>query len=129
MSEDALRQLLPVIASPLFLMPFLVVLVGAVAYIAWIAEKERERVEQLADRLRRLCQSAGRPAIRRRRPRLMPLDVPAAILSVDRSLRALERDRGIRSRRLPPHLLFLEHKTLIDNLEQRVSKLEGRGLR
>ena len=128
MSEDALRQLLPVIFSPLFLMPFLVAMVAGVVYLAWIAEKERERVEQLADRLRRLCQSAGRPAIRRRRPRLLPLDVHAAILSVDRSLRSLERDQGIRSRRLPPRLLFLEHRTLIDDLEQRVSQLEGRGL-
>ena len=52
----------------------------------------------------------------------------AAILSVEKSLRALERDQGIRSRRLPPHLLFLESRTLVDNLEQRLSRLEERGL-
>ena len=127
MSEDALRQLLPVISSPLFLLASFVALAAVVVHLAWTAEKERERVEQLAARLRRLCESTGRPAIRRRR--LLPLDVHAAILSVDRSLRALERDQGIRSRRLAPHLLFLEQKTLIDNLEQRVSHLEGRGLR
>ena len=126
MSEDALRQLLPVISSPLFLLASFVALAAVVVHLAWTAEKERERVEQLAARLRRLCQSTGRPAIRRRR---LPLDVHAAILSVDRSLRALERDQGIRSRRLAPHLLFLEQKALIDNIEQRVSQLEGRGLR
>ena len=116
------------ISSPLLLLAFIPP-AAVVLYLAWIAEKERDRVEQLAARLRRLCQSSGRPAIRRRRPRLLPLDAHAAILSVDRNLRALERDQGIRSRRLSPHLLFLEHKTLIDNLEQRVSQLEGRGLR
>ena len=98
MSEDALRQLLPVISSPLFLLASFVALAAVVVHLAWTAEKERERVEQLAARLRRLCQSTGRPAIRRRR---LPLDVHAAILSVDRSLRALERDQGIRSPSCP----------------------------
>ena len=100
----------------------------AAAYLAWASEKERGRVEQLAARLRRLCESTGRPHIRLRRPRRLPLDVHAAILSVEKSLRALERDQGIRSRRLPPHLLFLESRTLVDDLEQRVSRLEERGL-
>lgn len=121
-------ELLP--AALLYLaIPTAILLAAVVVYLAWTAGKEQERVEKLAARLRRLCRSTGRPAIRRRRPRLLPLDVHAAILSVDRSLRALERDQGIRSRRLPPHRLFLQSGTLIDNLEERVSRLEGRGLR
>ena len=51
-----------------------------------------------------------------------------AILPVDKSLRALERDRGGSGRRLRHYRLFLESKPLIDELE-RICRLEERGLR
>ena len=115
--------------SPLHSSLAVLIPLAVVLYVAWTAEKQRERVEQLAGRLRRLCESTGRPEIRTRRPRRLPMDVPLAILSVEKSLRALERGQGIRSRRPRHPLLFLEHKTLIENLEQRVSRLEESGLR
>ncbi|MCY3739022.1 MAG: hypothetical protein OXG13_21685 [Gemmatimonadaceae bacterium] len=72
----------------------LIPLAAIFAYLAWSAEKEVERVEQLAARLRRLCESSGRPGIGTRRPRRLSLDVHMAIQSLDKSLRSLERDQG-----------------------------------
>lgn len=128
MSEDALHQLLPVIAF----LPFAavgVILPAAVVVWARGATREGERVEQLATRLRRLCESTGRPEIRTLRPRLLSPDAQTAIRSLDRSLRSLERHQGIRSCRLPHHRSLWGSKALIGDLEQRIFRLEQRGLR
>ena len=127
-SEDALPQLLPVITS-LFAVAAAILLATVVVWAARGATREGEQVEQLAARLRRLCESTGRPEIRTRRPRLLSRDAQTALRSLDRSLRSLESHQGIRSRRLPLHRPFLGGKALIGDLEQRISRLEQRGLR
>ncbi len=116
--------------TALIFIPFVsfIPLAAIFAYLAWSAEKEVDRVEQLAARLRRLCESSGRPGIGTRRPRRLSLDVHLAIQSLDKSLRSLERDQGIHSRRPSHHRLFLQTGSVIDDLEQRVSRLEERGL-
>ena len=125
MSEEVLRQLLPVISSLLFLPAVFIPLAAVVVYSARATDRERERVEQLATRLRRLCESTGRPAIRTRRPRRVSLDAHmGGARTLERSLLSLERDHGIRSRRLPHY----RSKSLIHDLEKRIARLEERGL-
>ena len=121
MSEDALRQLLPVISSPLFLMPFipLAVLVVSLALVSGA-----RKVERLADRLRRLCESTGRPEIRTLRPRRLGVSLED-LRSLERTLLSLERDQGIPGRRVPGD----RSKSLMRDMEKRISRLEERGLR
>ena len=91
--------------------------VGIIVILLWAW-----KVEQLADRLRRLCESTGRPEIRTLRPRrLGSLD----LRSLEKTLLSLERDQGIRSRRLPGY----RSNSLMRDLEKRVSRLEQHGLR
>ena len=108
MSVETLPQLLPVI------MP-----VGVVVVIALWARK----VGQLADRLRRLCESTGRPEIRTLRPRRLGLSLDPRPL--ERTLLSLERDQGIPSRRVPNY----RSRFLMRDMEKRISRLEERGLR
>ncbi len=120
MSEDALRELLPALAFPLFVPAIsMAVFIPVAAVIVYLASGAR-KVEQLAARLRRLCESTGRPEIRSLRPRRLSLD----IRSLERTLLALERDQGTLSRRLPSY----RRKGLMGDLEQRISRLEERGL-
>ena len=79
------------------------------------------QVEQLAARLRRLCQSTGRPEIRTLRPRGSTLD----LRSLERTLLSLERDQGIPGRRVPGY----RSTSLMRDMERRISRLEERGLR
>ena len=79
------------------------------------------QVEQLAARLRRLCQSTGRPEIRTLRPRGSTLD----LRSLERTLLSLERDQGIPGRRVPGY----RSMSLVRDMEERTSRLEERGLR
>ena len=101
MSEDALRQLLPVIVP-------LTAVGGVVAIVVLWAWK----VEQLADRLRRLCKSTGRPEIRTLRPRRLWVSLD---LRSGKTLLSLERDQGIPGRRVPNY----RSKSLISRLEER----------
>ena len=89
---------------------------AVVAYLLWTAWE----VEQLAARLRRLCESTGRPEIRTRRPRRH-----TGIRSLERILLSLECDQGIPSRRVPNY----RRRALMRDLEKRISRLEERGLR
>ena len=112
-----------------FLSFFSVFFVIAIAlYCAWIEEKNRERVEQLADRLRRLYKRAGQPALRVRRPRRLHFETHRALRELEVSLRTLERHHQIQSRRPRyPRLftdLFTDPKPVLDNMDQRISRLE-----
>ena len=123
MSEEDLRQLLPVISSLLFLPAVFIPLAAVVVYSARATDRERKRVEQLATRLRRLCESTGRPAIRTRRPRRVSLNAHmGGARTLERSLLSLERDQGTSSL---PHY---RSKSLIHDLEKRIARLEERGL-
>ena len=116
MSEDALGQLLPVIAVIGSLAAVgVVVAVAILVFRAW-------KVEQLADRLRRLCESTGRPEIRTLRPRRLGLSLDLRL--VERTLLSVERDQGIPSRRMPNY----RSKYLLGDLDRRISRLEERGL-
>ena len=96
-----------------------------VLYLAWRAEKNRARLEQLADRLRRLYKRAGQPALRVRRPRRLHLETHQALQELEKSLRILERHHQIRIRRLRyPRLFFDDPKPVLDNMAQRLSRLE-----
>ena len=69
-------------------------------YLGWMEEKNRERLEQLADRLRRLYKRAGQPALRVRRPRRLHFETHQALRVLEKSLKILERHHQIHSRRL-----------------------------
>ena len=115
MSEDALGQLLPVIAV-IGSLAAVGAVVGVAILVLWAW-----KVEQLADRLRRLCETTGRPEIRTLRPRrLGSLDLRL----LERTLLSLERDQGIPGRRMPNY----RSKYLLDDLDRRISRLEERGL-
>ena len=119
MPEDALRQLLTVISPSLFLPAFipLAVVVVSLALVSGARE-----VERLADRLRRLCESTGRPEIRTLRPRRLGVE---DLRSLERTLLSLERDQGIPGRRAPGY----RSKSRMRDMERRISRLEERGLR
>ena len=90
-----------------------------------IEEKNRERLEQLADRLRQLYKRAGQPALRVRRPRRLHFEMRRAVRELDMSLRTLERHHQIQSRREHyPRLFIDDPKPVLDNMEQRLSRLE-----
>ena len=95
-------------------------------YFGWVEEKNRERLEQLADRLRRLYKCAGRPALRVRRPRRLHFETHQALQELEKSLRTLERHHQIRLRRLRSPRMFIDDpKPVLDNMDQRLSRLEG----
>ena len=94
-------------------------------YFGWRAEKQRARLEQLADRLRRLYEHGGRPGLRVRRPRRLHLEMHQALRDMEKSLRTLERHHQIQRRRLRyPRLLIDDPKSVLDNMDQRLSRLE-----
>ena len=94
-------------------------------YLGWIEEKNRKRLEQLADRLRRLYKCAGQPALRVRRPRRLHFETHQALQELEKSLSILERHYQIRGRRLRyPRMFFDDHKPALDNMDQRISRLE-----
>lgn len=107
--------------------PFLAIVFSlAIAlYFGWIEEKNRERLEQLADRLRRLYKRAGQPALRVRRPRRLHFEMHRALRELEMSLRTLERHHQIQSRRLnSPRMLIDDPKPFLDNMDQRLLRLE-----
>ena len=88
-------------------------------------EKNRERLDQLADRLRQLYKRAGQPALRVRRPRRLHFEMHQALRELEKSLKTLERHHQIHSRRLrSPRMFFDDPKPVLDNLDQRLSRLE-----
>ena len=94
-------------------------------YFGWIEEKNRERLEQLADRLRRLYKRAGQPALRVRRPRRLHFETHQALRELEKSLKTLERHHQIHSRRLRSPRMFIDDpKPVLDNMDQRLSRLE-----
>ena len=94
-------------------------------YFGWIEEKNRERLEQLADRLRRLYKCAGQPALRIRRPRRLHFETHQALRELEKSLKTLERHHQIHSRRLRSPRMFIDDpKPVLDNMDQRLSRLE-----
>ena len=94
-------------------------------YFGWTEEKNRERLEQLADRLRQLYKRAGQSALRVRRPRRLHFETHQALRELEKSLRTLERHHQIHSRRLRSPRMFIDDpKPFLDNMEQRLSRLE-----
>ncbi len=97
----------------------------AIALYGRTEEKNRARLEQLADRLRQLYKCAGQPALRVRRPRRLHFEMHRALRELEMSLRTLERHHQIQSRRLRSPRLFLDDpKPALDNMDQRLSRLE-----
>ena len=94
-------------------------------YFGWIEEKNRERLEQLADRLRQFYKLAGQPALRVRRPRRLHFETHQALRELEKSLKTLERHYQIRGRRLRSPRMFIDDpKPVLDNMDQRLSRLE-----
>ena len=94
-------------------------------YFGWIEEKNRERLEQLADRLRRLYKRAGQPALRVRRPRRLHFETHQALRELEKSLKTLERHHQVRGHRLRfPRMFIDDPKPVLDNMDQRISRLE-----
>ena len=96
-----------------------------VLYLIWIEKKNRERLEQLADRLRRLYKHTGQPGLRVRRPKRLHFETHQALREVEKSLRTLERHHQIWGRRLRHPRMFIDDpKPVLDNIDQRISRLE-----
>ena len=94
-------------------------------YFGWTEEKNRERLEQLADRLRQLYKRTGQPALRVRRPRRLHFETHQALRELEKSLKTLERHHQIHSRRLRSPRIFIDDpKPILDNMDQRLSRLE-----
>ena len=116
--------------EPTYLASFLPVFFGlAIALIALYSarteEQNRARLEQLADRLRQLYKCAGQPALRVRRPRRLHFEMHQALRELEMSLRTLERRHQIQSRRLRSPRMFIDDpKPILDNMDQRLSRLE-----
>ncbi|MCY4602743.1 MAG: hypothetical protein OXE49_00790 [Gemmatimonadetes bacterium] len=112
---------------PAYFAPFPALLLALypVLYFGWIEEKNRQRLEQLADRLRQLYKCAGQPALRVRRPRRLHFETHQALRELEKSLKALERHYQIRCRRLRyPRMFIDDPKPVLDNMDQRLSRLE-----
>ena len=113
--------------EPIYLISYgLLLLAIAIAlYCGGIEEKNRERLEQLADRLRGLYKRAGQPALRVRRPRRLHFETHQALRELEKSLKTLERHHQIHSRRLRyPRMFIDDPKPFLDNMDQRLSRLE-----
>ena len=94
-------------------------------YFGRTEEKNRARLEQLADRLRQLYKRAGQPALRVRRPRRLHFETHQALRELEKSLKTLERHHQIHSRRLRSPRMFIDDpKPVLDNMDQRISRLE-----
>ena len=94
-------------------------------YFGWIEEKNRARLEQLADRLRQLYKRSGQPALRVRRPRRLHFETHQALRELEKSLKTLERHHQIHSRRLRSPRMFIDDPNpVLDNMDQRISRLE-----
>ena len=113
--------------EPIYLTSYglLLLAIGIALYSAWIEEQNRERLGQLADRLRRLYKRAGQPALRVRRPRRLHFEMHRALRELEMSLRTLERHHQIQSRRLNSPRMFIDDpKPFLDDMDQRLSRLE-----
>lgn len=107
------------------LFPVLFFALASALYFGWSEEKKRERLEQLADRLRRLYKHTGQPALRVRRPRRLHFETNQALRELEKSLKALERHYQIRDRRLRQSRMFIDDpKPVLDDMNQRISRLE-----
>ena len=94
-------------------------------YFGRTEEKNRARLEQLADRLRQLYKRAGQPALRVRRPRRLHFETHQALRELEKSLKTLERHHQIHSRRLRSPRMFIDDPNpVLDNMDQRISRLE-----
>ena len=94
-------------------------------YFGRTEEKNRARLEQLADRLRQLYKRAGQPALRVRRPRRLHFETHQALRELEKSLKTLEHHHQIHSRRLRSPRMFIDDpKPVLDNMDQRLSRLE-----
>ena len=112
---------------PAYFVPFpaLFLALFPALYLGWIEEKNRERLEQLADQLRQLYKRAGQPGLRVRRPRRLHFETHQALRELEKSLKTLERHHQIRSHRLSSPRMFIDDpKPALDNLDQRLSRLE-----
>ncbi len=97
----------------------------AIALYGRIEEKNRERLDQLADRLRQLYKCAGQPGLRVRRPRRLHFEMHRALRELEMSLKTLERHHQIQSRRLRfPRMFIDDPNPVLDNMDQRLSRLE-----
>ncbi len=112
---------------PAYFVPFpaLFLALFPALYLGWIEEKNRERLEQLADQLRQLYKRSGQPALRVRRPRRLHFETHQALRELEKSLKTLERHHQVRSRRLRSPRIFIDDpKPFLDNMDQRLSRLE-----
>ena len=112
---------------PAYFVPFpaLFLALFPALYLGWIEEKNRERLEQLADQLRQLYKRAGQPGLRVRRPRRLHFETHQALRELEKGLKTLERHHQVRSRRLRSPRMFIDDpKPALDNLGQRLSRLE-----
>ena len=112
---------------PAYFVPFpaLFLALFPALYLGWSEEKNRERLEQLADQLRQLYKRSGQPALRIRRPRRLHFETHQALRELEKSLKTLERHHQVRSRRLRSPRMFIDDpKPALDNLDQRLSRLE-----
>ena len=95
-------------------------------YLGRTEEKNRERLEQLADRLHQLYKRTGQPGLRVRRPRRLHFETHQALRELEKSLKTLERHHQVHSRRLRSPRMFIDDpKPVLDNMDQRLSRLEG----
>ena len=107
------------------LFPALFLALFPALYLGWTEEKNRERLEQLADQLGQLYKRSGQPALRVRRPRRLHFETHQALQELEKSLKALERHYQIRGRRLRSPRMFIDDpKPVFDNMDQRLSRLE-----
>ena len=96
-----------------------------ILFLGGTEEEEQERLERLADRLRRLYEHTGQPGLRVARLRRLPYEMHRALRALEMSLRSLERHHRIQGRRPPYFRLFMHDSgPVFDNLELRLSRLE-----
>ena len=94
-------------------------------YLGGIEEKNRKRLEQLADRTAPALQARWSAGLRVRRPRRLHFETHQALRELEKSLKTLERHHQIHSRRLRSPRMFIDDpKPALDNLDQRLKRLE-----
>lgn len=108
---------------PSFLLPFLTLLL--VIGLGWVEAKNRQRLEELAERLRLLYKRTGQPALRIRRPRKLHFETHRAIRELEKSLSILERHHQIQGRRRRAPRMFIDNlNPVFDDMEKRIVRLE-----
>ncbi|NKB66174.1 MAG: hypothetical protein GKR89_03860 [Candidatus Latescibacteria bacterium] len=106
----------PVISLPLF-----IALLGLYALLN--EESERKRLEELAERLGGIYRREGRSSLNWRRIKRLPFSMHYALTKLDKGVKSLEYRHKIRGRR--PAISLTDNKPILDNLEERIDKLEG----